>query len=92
MFIQYLGGDMLSSFVYENQRYEVTLGDTASMEYARYQLEQRTNQLWKWCSRGGQFMLYPVNSWTETPSGNLIARDDNVGIINPIVFPLMNYV
>lgn len=36
-------------------------------------------------------MLYPVNSWTETPSGNLIARDDNVGIINPIVFPLMNY-
>lgn len=35
MFIQYLGGDMLSSFEYENQRYEVTLGDTASMEYAR---------------------------------------------------------
>ena len=82
---------MLSSFEYGNQRYEVTLGDVPSMEYARYQLEQHTSQLWKWCSRGGQFMLYPVNSWFETPSGNLIARNDNVEIINPIVFPLMNY-
>lgn len=80
---------MLNSFEFAGHRYEVSLGDIPSMEYARYQLEQNTGQLWKWCSRGTQYVLYPVNCWTETQSGNLIGRDDTIEIINPIVFPVL---